>query len=470
MKRVGAAIAIVAVLGAGGAYLGTRGDLSPPTPWASQDFARPAQAASAPPAAALPAASSINIADIVEQVTPAVVNIQVRATAEAPQLPPMFNDPNFRRFFNIPEAPQARESASVGSGVVVDAKEGFVVTNAHVIDKATEITVTLKDRRVFTADVVGRDPATDIALLKIDADGLHALPVGNSRDLRVGDYVLAVGNPFGLGQTVTSGIVSALGRSGLNVEGYEDFIQTDAPINPGNSGGALINLKGELIGINTAIIGPSGGNVGIGFAVPTHMVAGIMDQLVAYGEVERGRIGVAIQDITPTLADNLDIDVAHGALVNRVEKDSPADKAGLKAGDVVLALNGQDVEGSSALRNRVGMVKPGETVKLDVLRDGDRRSYNVEVARIPNEQQVASAEPLRPSGAMFEKVDNGVRVANVAQNSPAAAIGLQSGDVVTAINRKPVESEREVEQALNKPRGQTVLFLIRDGQEMLLIA
>ncbi|KAB2864648.1 MAG: trypsin-like serine protease, partial [Bauldia sp.] len=276
-----------------------------------------------------------SLADVLEEITPAVVNIAVTSRAPA-ETNPLFNDPYFRRFFDLPQMPQQRPRMSAGSGVIVDAQKGYILTNHHVIEGASEIAVTLKDRRRFTAELVGSDKATDIALVRIDASNLTALRLGDSGSLRVGDSVVAIGNPFGLGQTVTSGIVSALGRSGLNVEGYEDFIQTDASINPGNSGGALVTADGRLVGINTAIIAPAGGNVGIGFAVPIDMASAVMKQLIEHGEVRRGRIGVAIQDLTPDLAEALGIRETHGAVVASVESGSPAAEAGIQAGDIIV--------------------------------------------------------------------------------------------------------------------------------------
>src|SRR5689334_22309391 len=288
------------------------------------------------------------LAPLLEQVTPAVVNIAV--LSRSPERDnPMLQDPFFRRFFGLPE--QSRPQISAGSGVIVDARSGFVLTNHHVVKDAEQISVTLKDGRRLQGKLVGSDAATDIALLKVEGDNLKSLPLGDSDALRVGDYVMAIGNPFGLGQTVTSGIVSALGRTGLNIEGYEDFIQTDASINPGNSGGALVSLRGELIGINTAIIGPSGGNVGIGFAIPSNMARSVMAQLVKFGEVRRGRIGLTTQDLTAELAKSLAVPptLLRGAVVVEVVKGSPADKAGLRAGDVITAVNGRAVRGSPDL-------------------------------------------------------------------------------------------------------------------------
>ena len=336
-----------------------------------------------PAAAALPlgAVGGGTIAPMLEQVTPAVVNISV--LSQAPQAEnPLLRDPFFRRFFNLPDQmPQGRPQVSAGSGVIVDAANGYVVTNSHVVENAQEIAVTLKDRRRLRAKLIGRDAATDIALLQIKADSLTALPLGDSDRAKVGDFVVAIGNPFGLGQTVTSGIVSALGRSGLKIEGYEDFIQTDASINPGNSGGALVNFQGELIGINTAIIGPAGGSVGIGFAVPVTIVRSVMEQLREYGEVRRGRLGVAIQDLTPDLAESLNLKGDEGALIAKIERGSPADSGGLRSGDVVVAVDGRAIRSATDFRNRIGLLRVGTPVQLTVVRNGGQKSVTVRTQR-----------------------------------------------------------------------------------------
>src|SRR5581483_5429143 len=314
------------------------------------------------------------LAPLLEKVTPAVVNIAVLQNSPEDQNP-LLRDPFFRRFFGMPE--QSEPQVAAGSGVIVDARNGYVITNHHVVKDARQIVVTLKDNRRLPAKLVGTDAGTDIALLKIEPKDLAEVKFGDSDALQVGDFVIAIGNPFGLGQTATSGIVSALGRSGLSVEGYENFIQTDAPINPGNSGGALVNLKGELIGINSAIIGPSGGNVGIGFAVPSVLAHAVMTQLIRYGEVKRGRLGIAMQ---PTVGG------VEGALIAEVEPSSPAAAAGLKKGDVVTALNGHPVRGPAELRARLGVVPAGDTVEMKVQRGKETHTIAARIAEIDKSQ------------------------------------------------------------------------------------
>jgi Do/DeqQ family serine protease len=416
------------------------------------------------------------LAPMIEKVTPAVVNIAVTSKIPA-QDNPLLKDPFFRRFFGdqMPDRIPERKQMAAGSGVIVDAAKGYVLTNHHVVENASEITVTLKDGRSLKGKLIGGDAGTDVALVQIEAKNLTALPMGNSDDLKVGDFVVAVGNPFGLGQTVTSGIVSALGRTGLNIEGYEDFIQTDASINPGNSGGALVNLKGELIGINTAILGPSGGNIGIGFAVPVNMAHLVMDQIVQYGKVSRGRIGVAIQDVTPDLARAMGASVSHGAVVQQVEPGSPASKAGIQAGDVITEVNGHSVRGSSDLRNRIGLMRVGSDVKLTLMHEGNTKTIQVTIAEAPNQsaalQQEGNDSGLsdKLQGATLRDSGNGgVAVADVEQGSKAWRSGLRPGDQITGVNRKRVHSVKELNDAagessvlaLNVKRGDANLFVV----------
>jgi len=410
-----------------------------------------------------------SLADVLEEVTPAVVNIAVTSQAAA-NTNPLFNDPYFRRFFDLPQIPQQRPRMSAGSGVIVDAAKGYILTNHHVVDGATEIAVTLKDRRRFTAELVGTDKETDIALLKIDAPNLTAMQFGDSSKLRVGDSVVAIGNPFGLGQTVTSGIVSALGRSGLNIEGYEDFIQTDASINPGNSGGALATIDGKLVGINTAIIAPAGGNVGIGFAVPIDMASAVMKQLIEHGQVRRGRIGVSIQDLTPDLAEALGVKETYGAVVASVEENSPAARAGIQAGDIIVSVNGRAITSSADLRNRIGLSPADSKVEVAYLRDGKRHSVSMRVEADNGQRRGASAPgPDRLSGASFDEENGTVVVANVAAGSPAAQAGLTPGDVILAVNRQRVTSVAELTRALRAARGTIALDISRGGMRFLLV-
>ncbi|HEX2479958.1 MAG TPA: Do family serine endopeptidase [Geminicoccaceae bacterium] len=321
----------------------------------------------------------LTLAPLLAEITPGVVNIAVRSRVERPASP-LLDDPFFRRFFDLPEVPRQRDVLSAGSGVIVDARRGYVLTNNHVVANAAEVQVTLKDGRTYPARLVGSDPETDIALLQLDASDLIAVPLGDSGRLQVGDLVIAIGNPFGLGQTVTSGIVSALGRSGLGIEGYEDFIQTDASVNPGNSGGALVNSRGELIGINTAILGPTGGNIGIGFAVPVNMARAVMTQLIEHGEVRRGRLGITIQDLTPSLADAMDLDLRGGAVISEIEAGSAAARAGLALGDVIVAVNGQPVLDADDLRNLIGLMPVGSDLAIVLYRAGRERSVAAQVS------------------------------------------------------------------------------------------
>jgi Do/DeqQ family serine protease len=429
---------------------------------------------------AMPFISSKNgipsLAPLLQDVTPAVVNISVQ-TRSAIEENPLFRDPFFRRFFELPDQ-AARPERSAGSGVIVDAGKGYVVTNYHVIKDAQQILVTLKDRRQFQAKLVGTDPGTDIALLKIEAKNLQALRLGDSDLLNVGDFVVAIGNPFGLGQTVTSGIVSALGRSGLDIEGYEDFIQTDASINPGNSGGALINLKGELIGINTAIIGPSGANVGIGFAVPSMMVKAVLDQIVRFGEVRRGRLGASSEDITHDLAGSLGLASTEGAIISIVEPNSPAEKAGMKPRDVVIGVNGRAVRNAADLRNKVGMMPIGETIELRLIRSAKPLTIKIKIAK-PLDIAGTEAETVpQLAGATVanfnagsssrEKIE-GVLVTKVDANSPAWLHGIRPGDIIVGVNRRKVRSVQEFLAVLQGSQDVIMLNLLRGDFRLTIV-
>jgi serine protease Do/serine protease DegQ len=398
-----------------------------------------------------------SLAPILEPVTPAVVNISV-VSRSPEENNPLARDPYFRRFFGL-RSPEPQLSA--GSGVIVDAKSGYVLTNHHVIKDATQVFVSLKDGRRFQAKVVGSDAATDIALLNIPAEKLVEARLGDSDGLQVGDFVLAIGNPFGIGQTVTSGIVSALGRSGLLPEGYEDFIQTDASINPGNSGGALINLKGELIGINTAILGPTGGqggNVGIGFAVPVSIVRTVMTQLLKFGEMRRGWLGFITQDLTPALARSLGIPERPGAVISQVQPNSPATAAGLREGDVIVGVGNRVVRHSADLRNRLGLASVGDTLDFRVVSKGQERQVQMRVADVPAAAPgMAGAEtvPLLAgaSVANAERTAGGrkspvVYVSKVEPGSAAFRIGLRAGDVIIGANNKRVGTVAELVAAL----------------------
>jgi Do/DeqQ family serine protease len=415
------------------------------------------------------------------QVTPAVVSIRTVTESTTPEMSDERME-MFERFFG--QAPRQRgPRAGLGSGVIVNASEGLILTNNHVIDGADEIEIALGDRREFMATVVGADPQTDLALLKIDARNLTALSIAGTDDVMVGDYVIAVGNPFGLSSTVTSGIVSALGREnrmdGAN-DRYEDYIQTDAAINPGNSGGALVNSKGELIGINTAIISRSGSSAGIGFAIPTRTITNVMAQLMEYGEVRRGRIGVLIGDLTPELRQGLGLSSIKGALVQSVTEDSPAQKAGLEGGDVIIAFNGEDLEDSSDLRNAVGLLTPGTDADITYIRDGKRKTSRITVEAVDEErtvmdETVADEIPSMESfsGATITDIpddldlrdgSDGVYISAVRTNSRAARSGLRQGDIIRQVNRTELTNLKSFEAFLDKNEGPYALVVERDGQ------
>jgi Do/DeqQ family serine protease len=420
-----------------------------------------------------------SIAPMLESVLPAVVNISTQTRARVRQQHPLLDDPFFRRFFNLPESQQSeRTRHSLGSGVIVDADRGYILTNYHVTEDADEITVTLRDQRQFTAEVVGSDSEVDLALLRIQADGLKALPVADSDALRVGDFVVAIGNPFGLGQTVTYGIVSALGRSGLGIEGYENFIQTDASINPGNSGGPLVNMRGELVGVNTAIVGPSGGNIGIGFAIPSNMAGAIMQHLAEYGEVRRGQLGVVLQDLTPDLAEAFGLQQRGGAVIARVSPASAAEQAGLRPGDVITGFDGDPVTRSSDLRNAIGLLRAGTRIRLGILRGGKPSEVSVVIADPFSNSVPAGKANRHLSGAtigqigdnhpLFGEVD-GVSVMEVERGSAAWSAGLRPGDIIVSINHVQIATLDDFRAAaqrnpngllLNVRRGSSALFIV----------
>lgn len=418
-----------------------------------------------------------SLAPMLERATPAVVNIATEGHVEI-RSNPLFNDPFFRRFFNVPDQPRQRKTQSLGSGVIVDAARGLVVTNNHVIANADQITVKLRDGRNLKAELVGSDPDTDVAVVRIPAARLTAIPLADSERLRVGDYVVAIGNPFGLGQTVTSGIISALARSGLGITGYEDLIQTDASINPGNSGGALVNLRGELVGINTAIFSKSGGNIGIGFAIPTNMVRQITEQLVEYGEVRRGFLGAQLQDLDPDLAEAFGIKARKGAVLVNVIEDSPADKAGLQPGDVVVAANGTPVDNAADLRNQVGLKRIGDRVKLRIIREGRQRTVTATVAERETASIPSTIHNERLAGATFGDLPEqsraygrirGVMVYEVENGSRVWSAGLREGDIITSVNRAPTRNLDEFLKVVNQIKGQLLLGVQRGSQAAFMV-
>ena len=415
--------------------------------------------------AALPSLSSM-----LKKVNPAVVNISTFSKKKE-AYNPLLNDPVFRRFFQIPEQQQRqrkpkKRQQSAGSGVIVDKEKGLVITNHHVVNNADEVHVALIDGRSFPAKIIGNDPELDVALLKIDATALHEVQLANSDALEVGDFAVAIGNPFGLGQTVTTGIISALGRTGLGIEGYENFIQTDASINPGNSGGALVNLHGQLIGINTAIIAPTGVNVGIGFAIPINMVKASIEQIQQHGEVKRGRIGVTIQDISSDLRSEFNLkNGQQGVLVTGVLEGSTAQKAGLLQGDVIISIDDKPTKSVGQLRTRIGIKSIGDEVSVTLLRDGELRSANVEVGNV-NQSKVLTQKHQLLEGVQLENSRNGqgVVIVGLNPNSIAAYSGLRPRDIILGANKKRVNSIQGLNEALKLSSKKTLLRVNRKGR------
>lgn len=412
-----------------------------------------------------------SLAPMLDKATPAIVTISVEGTQVSRQNVPEV----FKRFFGAPsEQVQERPFKGLGSGVIIDADKGYVVTNNHVVENASEITVTLRDGRELKAKLMGADAQSDIALLKIEPENLTALPLADSDSVRVGDFVVAIGNPFGLSQTVTSGIVSALGRSGLNIGGYENFIQTDAAINRGNSGGALVSLRGELVGINTAIFGPNGGNVGIGFAIPTNMMKSLIDQIIEFGEVRRGLLGILGQDVDSGLAEAMNLNVSKGAFVSEVSPDSAAEKGGIQAGDIITELNGIAVVSFQELRAKVASKAAGSQIKLGLLRKG--KKVNVDVVLGDATQPVIAAKEIHPAlegstlnNGKTKQGDAGVVVSEIAARSPASLIGLQDGDVIIGVNRQKIDNVVGLRGALDSAKGVIALSVIRGNSSLYLV-
>ena len=412
-----------------------------------------------------------SLAPMLEQTTPAIVSIAVKGTQPNRQEVPEM----FRYFFGTPNnQQQERPFRGLGSGVIIDAKKGYIVTNNHVVDNADEILVKLTDGRELVAKKLGADDQSDIALLQIEAEGLLDVKVADSNELRVGDFVVAIGNPFGLSQTVTSGIVSALGRSGLNIGGYEDFIQTDAAINRGNSGGALVNLRGELIGINTAIFGPNGGNVGIGFAIPSNMMQSLVNQIIEFGEVRRGLLGIIGGDVDAGLAEAFNSKVNIGAFVNEVAPDTAAEKAGLQAGDIITQINGNVLTSFNELRAKIASLGAGANVKLTIIRAGKERKVDVVLdAASPS---IAEAKELHPAleGATLSngKTTNGqdaVLVDAIEERSPAARIGLREGDIIVGVNRQRVSNIGELTERINDRKDVIALNVTRGNSNLYIV-
>ncbi|TQI82406.1 serine protease DegQ [Serratia fonticola] len=415
-----------------------------------------------------------SLAPMLEKVLPAVVSVRVEGTqVQRQQLPEQF------KFFFGPNMPSQKESSrpfeGLGSGVIIDAAKGYILTNNHVINNADKISVQLNDGREYDAKLIGRDEQSDIALLQVaDVKNLTAVKMADSDKLRVGDFAVAVGNPFGLGQTATSGIISALGRSGLSLEGLENFIQTDASINRGNSGGALVNLNGELIGINTAILAPGGGNIGIGFAIPSNMAQSLSKQLIEFGEVKRGLLGIKGSEMTADMAKAFKTDAQRGAFVSEVLPKSAAAKAGIKAGDILISLDGKPINSFAELRAKVGTTAPGTTLKVGLLREGKPMELSVTLDN--SENTSTNAETLSPSlqGASLSNGtlpngNKGVKIDNVDKGSPAAQVGLQKGDVIIGVNRERIENITALRKLIESKPAVMALSIVRGDESIYLL-
>ncbi|MCB1151516.1 DegQ family serine endoprotease [bacterium] len=472
-----AAVAVV-VLGLGFALgLGASGD---------------ERAAPFAPAAAVaaPGGELRSYADVADAAMPGVVNISTDKVVELPTNHPMLDDPIFRRFFGVPEGEQGRERVerSLGSGVIIS-PDGYILTCAHVVEKASKVRVTLAEEREYEAEIIGQDSATDVALIKITADEpLPMVKLGDSRGLRIGDQVMAIGNPFGVGQTVTLGIVSATSRS-IGMMNYEDFIQTDAAINPGNSGGALVNMQGELVGINSAIMSRSGSSAGVGFAIPMHLAENLMHQLKAHGQVKRAWLRVLTAEVDQTMAEALGMKRPRGVLMSEVRPDTPAEKAGLREGDVVLKVDGKNVDSISQLRNTISLAGVGHDCDLLVLRDGKEKTVTVKLAELPNDLGAAATNPEgRTSDKGLDGVTvreitelvrrqlelgddvQGVVVTDVARTSNAWNRGLRQGDVIVEVGRKAVKGLDDYAELIKKDDDRPVLLKVQRGEQSLMIA
>jgi Do/DeqQ family serine protease len=432
--------------------------------WPASSAIALAQAIDAPVASPVP-----SLAPMLEHVAPAVVSVRVKGRI-AVQQNPMLSDPFFRQFFDRPDrqVPTEQEFQAAGSGVIIDAQRGIVITNNHVVENADEISLTFSNGKEVAAKQIGNDPQTDIAVLSVPADGLTGIAFGDSDSLRAGDYVVAVGNPFGLSGSVTSGIVSAIGRTGLGIERYENFIQTDASINPGNSGGALVDLNGNLVGINTAIVGSSGGSVGIGFAIPVNMVRDVAQQIISSGHVNRGHLGVLTQDLTPDIASALGTSATVGAVIASVDPGSAAESAGLRAGDIVAKVDGKNILSANDLSTRIGLRRPGDVVTLDILRDNKAMSITATLETETLKPVVAPASSLLDGATLVpSESGQGVIVDAVAEGSKAASAGLNRGDRILAVNRQRVTTPQELASvaqnastlALEIQRGDTVMLI-----------